>query len=194
VTGSIRLIALLGLLQSQAACAATPADLGPTEYLDETSAATITVVRHPIVFARERRDRAANARDYVTVAAAAVNRSGKITYVLIVYVWSTVDIRGAPRAAAVDALVLAADDRRIRFTLAGTRAQDQGISVPVHAPPGQNALPNVYATDLPTLRFIAAAGHVAVQVGADDTAPAYELWDDQRISLASFVKFMNGDM
>jgi hypothetical protein len=44
------------------------------------------------------------------------------------------------------------------------------------------------------LRFIAAAGHVALQLGADDTAPTYELWDDERPALASFVKFMNGDM
>ena len=116
MTRSIRTLILLGLLQALAACAATPVDNRPTEYLDEKSAATVTVVRHPLVLARERRELAANTRDYVTVAAAAVNRSGKITYVLIVYVWSTVDVRGAARAAAPDTLVLAADDRRIRFT------------------------------------------------------------------------------
>jgi hypothetical protein len=194
VTRSIRPLILLVLLQALAACAATPANNGPTEYLDEKSAATVTVVRQPIVFARERRDLAANTRDYVTVAAAAVNRSGKITYVLIVYVWSTVDVRGAPRHTAADTLVLAADDRRLRFDLAGTRAADQGIAVPVHAPPGQDAPPNVYATDLATLRFIAAAGRVALRLGADDTAPTYELWDDERPALAAFVKFMNGDV
>ena len=110
------------------------------------------------------------------------------------YVWSTVDVRGAARAAAPDTLVLAADDRRIRFTLAGTRAADQGIAVPVHAPPGQDAEPAVYATDLATLRFIAMAGRVALQLGADDTAPTYDLWDDERPALAAFVKFMNGDI
>ena len=194
MTRSIRTLILLGLLQALAACAATPVDNRPTEYLDEKSAATVTVVRHPLVLARERRELAANTRDYVTVAAAAVNRSGKITYVLIVYVWSTVDVRGAARAAAPDTLVLAADDRRIRFTLAGTRAADQGIAVPVHAPPGQDAEPAVYATDLATLRFIAMAGRVALQLGADDTAPTYDLWDDERPALAAFVKFMNGDI
>lgn len=195
MTRSIRLLALLLLLflQSLAVCAATPAKNAPTEYLDETTAATVTVVRRPVVFARERRDLAANARDYVTVAAAAVNRSGKITFVLIVYVWSTVDVRGAPRTAAVDTLVLAADDRRIRLDLAGSSAADQGIALPVHAPPGQNAAPNVYRTDLATMRSIALARQVALQLGTDDTAAAYELWDDQRTALASFVNFMNGD-
>jgi len=183
----------MALLQSLAACAATPVELGPTEYLDEKTAATVTTVRRPLVFARERRERAANTRDYVTLAAAAVNRSGKITYVLIAYIWSTVDMRGAPRADTAETLVVAADDRRIRFSLDGTRAQDQGIALPVHAPPNQNSVPNVYRTDLATLRFISAARRVAIQVGADDTAPVYEVWDDARDALASFVKFMNGE-
>jgi hypothetical protein len=193
VTCPVRLIALLGLLQTLGACAATPAENGPTEYLDEKTAATVTTVRKPIVFARERRDRAANARDYVTLAAAAVNRSGKITYVLIAYLWSTVDIRGAPRADTAETIVVAADDRRIRLSLEGTRAADQGIALPVHAPPGQIAVPNVYRTDLATLRFIAAARHVAIQAGVDDTAPVYELWDDERDALVAFVKFMYGE-
>ena len=191
---SIRLFAVFAILQSLAACAATPVETAPKEYLDEKTAATVTVVRQPIVFARERRDRAANTRDYVTLAAAAVNRSGKISEVLIVYYWSTVDLRGAPRAATFDTLVLAADDRRIPFTLASTRSADLGIGFPVHAPPDQNAVPNIYATDLATLRSIAVARHIAVQAGADDTAPVYELWDDQRPALDGFVKFMNGEI
>src|SRR5205814_7801600 len=36
---------------------------------------------------------AANVRDYVTLAAAAVDRNGKVSYVLIGYFWSTVDPR-----------------------------------------------------------------------------------------------------
>jgi hypothetical protein len=113
--------------------------------------------------------------------------------VLIAYVWSTVDIRGAARADTAETLVVAADDRRIRFNLEGARAQDQGIALPVHAPPHQNSVPNVYRTDLATLRSIAAARRVAIQVGTDDAAPVYELWDDERDALASFVKFMNGE-
>ena len=98
---------------------------------------------------------------------------------------------GASRSNTVDTLLVAADDRRMRFSLAGTRAADQGIALPVHAPPGQHALPNVYRTDLATLRYLAAARRIAIQTGADDTAPVYELWDDQQDALSSFVKFMN---
>jgi hypothetical protein len=194
VTRALRLIILFGLLHTLAACAAAaPAKDGPLEYLDEKTAATVTAVRQPIVFARERRELAVHMRDYVTLAAAAVNRSGKISYVLIAYFWSTLDVRGAPHSVAADAIVIAADDRRLQFSLSGTGAAAQGIALPVHAPPGHNAMPNVYRTDLATLRFIAAARRVAIQAGTDDTAPVYEIWDDERGALDSFVKFMNGE-
>src|SRR5205085_7065875 len=69
-------------------------DLGekqPREYLDEDTAATVTVVGEPLVFAYAIPALAANQRDYVTLAAAAVNRNGKVSYVLIAYFWSTID-------------------------------------------------------------------------------------------------------
>ncbi|MGB8326323.1 MAG: hypothetical protein WCE48_01960 [Steroidobacteraceae bacterium] len=193
MTRTLRLIALLGLLQSIAGCAAARSEGGPIEYVDERTAATITSVRQPLVFARERRERAANTRDYVTLAAAAVNRSGKISYVLIAYVWSTVDLRGEPRADVAESLVLAADDRRIRLSFAGSSAADQGIAQPVHAPPKQNSPPNVYRTDLETLRFISAARRLTLQIGTDGNGPAYELWTDARGALAEFVRFMAGE-
>lgn len=56
-------------------CSVAPARSGPAEYLDENTGATITTVDQPLVFAVERNDVAANLRDYVTLAAAAVNRS-----------------------------------------------------------------------------------------------------------------------
>ena len=176
-----------------AACASAPAKTQPVEYLDEKTAATVTAVERPIVFARDRRDLAANVRDYVTLAAAAVNRSGKISYVLIAYFWSTVDTRGAPQIVTADTIVLAVDDRRIRLTLGGTRAAEQGIALPVHAPPHEGAVPNVYRTDLATLRYLALGHNLALQAGADDGAPVYQLWDDERGALAAFVKFMNGE-
>ena len=72
----------------------------PTEYLDETTGATVTVVDRPLVFARERNERAANLRDYVTLSAASVNRGGKVEYVLVAYLWSTLDPRFAPTVGA----------------------------------------------------------------------------------------------
>lgn len=166
----------------------------PQEYLDPETAATITVVGQPLVFAYARRELAANARDYATMAGAAVNRSGKISYVLIVYFWSTVDPRlreGGPPDA--EPLVVRADDRRIELKLRGHSAHEAGIGTPVHAPPGEEVPPNVYGCDLATLRSLAEARHLSLQVETQGITLEYELWEDRRASLRAFIRHMNGE-
>ena len=185
------LLALIGALLQPLAVAVARDVAPPTEYLDEQTGATVTVVDKPMVFARERSERAANLRDYVNVTAAAVNRGGKIEYVLIAYVWSTLDPRYAP-AIGASSLLLQADDRRFVLNANGKLPADLGIAQTVHAPPGHESAPLVFPVDLPTLRFIAVARSLAVQAVADEEAIDYELWDDQRRSLGRFVEFLNG--
>ena len=166
----------------------------PQEYLDEETAATITVVAQPLVFAYARRELAANARDYATVAAAAVNRGGNVTYVLVIYFWSTVDPRLRTDASpAAEPVVLRADDRRIALALRSHTAHDAGIGRPVHAPPGEPVVPNVYAVDLATLRFIAEARRLVLEADSASTTLAYDLWEDRRADLRAFVRHMNGE-
>ena len=187
-----RVLALLGALSLSMTGTAARETAPPSEYLDEQTGATVTVVDKPLVFARERTERAANLRDYVNLTAASVNRGGKIQYVLIAYVWSTLDARYDP-VVATDTLILVADDRRIRLNANGKTPQDLGIAQPVRAPAGQELKPAVFPTDLDTLRYIAAARTLAVQTGAEGESFDYELWEDQRASLARFVAFLNGE-
>lgn len=165
----------------------------PREYLDDQTAATITVVGEPLVFALPRPELAANARDYATLAAAAVNRAGKISYVLIAYFWSTVDarLRTDPLPAA-EPLALQADDRRLALTLQSHSPRDAGIGERVHAPPGSAAEPNVYATDLATLRFVAAARRLSILAESNGAPLTYDLWQDRRPELRAFVRHMSG--
>jgi hypothetical protein len=189
-----RALAVLGALLALAACSSAPVRERPTEYLDEHTAATVTIVDKPMVFARERPELAANVRDYVTLSAASVNRSGKMTYVLVAYFWSTLDSFGAPSAAEIsDQLVLAADDRRIRLSTQGHSAKEAGIANPVHAPPQHDGPPTVYGTDLDTLRFLAAAHNLTATRGVDANAQTFEIWDDARASLGAFLRFINGE-
>jgi hypothetical protein len=193
VTGTNRILAPLLLASTFCGLAGAANGHDPIEYLDEQTAATVTAVYQPLVFARERRDVAANLRDYVTLVAASVNRSGNISYVLIAYFWSTVDARVGGDAPVVDPIVLAADDRRIELKRSGTRAEEQGIALPIHAPPNHKTEPVVYRTDLATLRFLGATRRLELRTGTDELAPVYEIWDDERDELASFVAFMNGE-
>ena len=162
------------------------------EYLDEQTGATISAVDRPSVFSRDRSERAANQRDYVTLAAATVNRGGVREYVLIAYVWSTLDPRYEPANVDPESLVLVADDRRIRLTANGKSSADLGIARGIDAPSGRGAKPLAFPTDLATMRFIAAARSLEVQAKADDTVVTYILWDDQRKSLDRFVHFLEG--
>lgn len=187
------LAALAALLLAPAPRSVCAADLEPQEYLDESTAATVTVVAQPLVFAYPRTELAANARDYITLAAAAVNRNGKVSFVAIGYFWSTVDPRmRTDPLPAPETLILQADDRRIELHLKGQSARDAGIGVAVHAPAGTAASPQVYAMDLATLRFIAAARELTVFARSNGTLLSYSLWDDRRAALRAFVAHLGG--
>jgi hypothetical protein len=175
-------------------CASVGAGVDPPrEYLDESTAATVTVANAPLVFARERTELAANARDYVTLATAAVDRTGKIGYVLVCYRWSTVDARlDQEPPSDWDTIVLQADDRRITFSSPSRSARDAGIGTPVHPPPGPTQSQSVYRTDLATLRFIAAARHLRLELGTGDRAAVYDVWSDGRAALGAFVDVLSG--
>ncbi|MBV8909957.1 MAG: hypothetical protein JOZ89_04270 [Gammaproteobacteria bacterium] len=164
----------------------------PQEYLDEDTGATITIVGEPLTFAAARPDLAANLRDYVTLAAAAVDLNRKVRYVLIAYFWSTVDprVRRAPPRAP-DSLVLQADDRRIELTLRDSH--EAGIGAPVQVPAGTDATPSAYGTDLATLRFIAEARRLTLVSDSEEVPLGYELWEDRRATLRAFVRHMNGE-
>ena len=173
--------------------AAQAADLQPREYLDPETAATVTVVGEPLIFANPRTEVAANARDYVTLAAAAVDRNGKVSYVLVAYFWSTVDprVRGYPMPDP-EPLVVQADDRRIELKLKGHSPYDSGISVPVHPPPGPPVTPNVYSADLGVLRSIAESRQLSLVTETAITSIPYGLWEDHRAALRAFVQRLSG--
>jgi hypothetical protein len=183
-----------------AGCAASPfetdepaaRDEQAREYLDEATGATISAVDRPLVFARDRSERAANQRDYVTLVAATVNRGGARTYVLIAYIWSTLDPRYEPAHIDPESLVIVGDDRRIRLNANGKSSADLGVARGIDAPQGRAAKPLAFPIDPDTLRFIAAARTLEVQAKADDAVVSYILWDDQRHALDKFVRFLDG--
>src|SRR5258706_13862443 len=71
---------LAGALVLIAGCTSAPAIPQPHEYLDEQTGATVTAVDAPLVFARERSERAPNPRDYLSVVASSDNRRGEFVH------------------------------------------------------------------------------------------------------------------
>jgi hypothetical protein len=160
----------------------------PLEYLDEQTGATISAVGEPLVFAPERSSQVP-AGDYITLAAAAVDRSGDFTYFLIKYCWSA-GVSGPSAGALCGAapLVVQADDRRIELPLHEGSARDAGIGVPIHPPPFGKGTPYIYSTDLPTIRLISESHHVSLRIGSDDAPLRYVLFEDRLSSLREFVR------
>jgi hypothetical protein len=177
-------VVLLALAAAMGACTSASRTRGPTEFLDEKTAATVSVAAKPLVFAHERTELAAHARDYVTLVGASVNRSGTVDYFMFAYFWSTVDRRDAKVESPPDGeFTIAADDRRILPHLVGHSTQDAGVGSAVRAPPGHRWSLNVYKTDLATLRYLAESRHLAAITGPAQEPITYDLWEDQRPAL-----------
>ena len=192
-------VALL-MINAVGGCIATAEMDAPTEYLDNETAATVLVAARPLVFARDRPELAVHMRDYVTMAAAAVDRSGNTDYVLITYFWTTLDAHGREGESSLlegadpktHELIIVADDRRITLKSAAVSARDMGIGEAIHSPPSRAAVQVLYRVDLATLRFVAAAHHLALLQDANDPTLGFQLWSDRRPALNELVRSLSG--
>lgn len=187
----VRRIVTCAAVLALSACVAD--SLKPREYLDEKTAATVTVVAKPLVFAHERPELAAHSREYVTLAATALNKGGAIDFYLFAYFWSTLDRRNAPSGAPVgDEITIMADDRQLRPQLEGHSLQEAGVGTAVAAPPGNQWALHVYRSDLPTLHFLSEARQIRVITRSPDGPVTYEVWKDERESLKALVRRLEG--
>lgn len=189
------------LASGLAGCAGAPASAPESpQYLDPVTAAMVTSVSSPMVFARAHQDVSANSRQYLTLAAVSVNRSGRYEYLLLVYLWSTVDPRlGSDRHPGQN-LVWLADDRVIRMVRDGRSMQEAGVSRPLYAPEhwgkrahGASGLahgpsaPRIYRTDRETLLFLSSARRLRLVLEGDDDARPFDVWTDGRRALGALA-------
>jgi hypothetical protein len=164
------------------------ADDSVRQYVDETTAASITVAIEPLIFARERTDLAANSRDYVTLTAIEVNVTGKRSYFWSAYVWSTIDRRDRQQVVAPgDELVLVADGRPIQLRSDGKTLRDHGIGESPTRAPTRTADPALFAADLESMGYAARASELHIELIHAGTNDAFALWKDGRDALRAFA-------
>ncbi len=199
--------ALLVGIWSLQACSDVRGRDEPRAYLDQSTGVTVKTVGRPLVFARARPNFAVHMRDYITLAAASVDRAGKLSSILIAYYWTTFDPHGQDGDSAVNSrtgsghpagedmrpeeLILVADDRLIRLVKLERSAHEAGIDERAHAPPVGSGPPTVYGIDLPTLRYIAAARNLSAQTRTGDTVLDFEMWEDGRPALAQWLQHLS---
>lgn len=185
--GHLRATAFASIALALGACAARPPD-GPREYLDEISAATVTVAPGSLVFARERPELAVHARDYITVVPLDVNRAGSHALYFYVYLWSTIDKRGIEhRDTAIGGIHLLADGRRIPLVPTQATARELGLAQPPVRAPSDSAELLIVPTDRETLEFVSRAidlGAVLRRDGGDDR---YHLWSGRGDSIVALL-------
>ena len=183
--------------------AAASEENAPREYLDDETGATVKFVGAPLVFARHRAGQGWSTteqqnyltlapRDYVTLSAAAVDRSGRYTYALIGYFWF-VGARESSENACIgrEHLIQELMDRRIELAPFDGSAHDAGISQPIHRPSLARAKPAVYPIDLATLGLIAESAHPVLYCVAETAPLKYKLLEDRLSALRELVRQLN---
>lgn len=179
-------LALCGLLAQLSGCAATEPVAAVRDYLDEQTAATVTVAGSGLVFARSRTEYAINARDYVTVVPVDVNRTGAHQLYFYCYVWSTIDKPNASEPA--DQFQLVADGRQIPLAPASATPRALGLGEQPVEPPALNARVVVAATTREVLQFLMKAKDLAVVGTRNGLTERYDLWSDQRAGIEAFLE------
>jgi hypothetical protein len=180
----LRPAAVLAMALAAASCASGPGH----DVVARTGApadSTVTVAHGTLVFARERPELAAHARDYLTLAPVAVGGDGSQSLYFYGYVWSTIDKRGLPSSDDdVGQFELLADDRRIPLVPVQGTPSDLGLAVPPMRAPSASARLVVSATDRATLEYLASASTIrAVLVQPGGRSARYELWSGKPGSL-----------
>jgi hypothetical protein len=171
-----RLAAVVAVLLA-AGCATPESAGGGREYLDEVTAATITVGSPTLVFARERPELAVHARDYLTLVPVDVNRAGTHSQYFYGYVWSTLDKRGqAEEATDARSFDLVVDGRRIALTPVAGQLRDLGLGEPPLPSPARSAQVLVAPTSREVQAFVAGARELRVVATHDGGAERFELW------------------
>jgi hypothetical protein len=149
---------------------------GPREYLDERTAATITVAGEAMVFAYDRPELGVNARDYVTLTAVDVNSSGRHALHLAGYAWSTLDKRGVPEGDSRYEIV--ADDRTLPLQAMPEGFRSIGLNEPPIPVPSRTALPLTTPVTRDDLKFLRDTSDVRVLRTRSGVMERFKLWRD----------------
>jgi hypothetical protein len=162
------------------------------EYLDEQTAASVTAAAQPLVFARERSDLAANARDYVSLVPIEVNRSGQRHYYWFGYLWSTIDRRtnGEALLTEGDQFVLLADGRPIRLQAAAGSLREAGVAEAPVSRPGREAVAVLFQADPALVNFTGHATDLSLVLIRSGLNQDYFLWRDEREAVKRFASYL----
>jgi hypothetical protein len=175
----MRTIVLLAAL-AFAGCASTPS-VAPREYLDEQTAATITVVADPWIFTRKN---APPQLDFFNLYAIDVNRMGDHKkYFAVVHYWPGPDLAGS----SAPTLVLNAGSQEMKLTAAIEDARQLGVAQALDKSAPSSAKTWFYPVDKERLQAIAQSRQLAAMLATEKIEATYVVWRDGSSELSEFA-------
>jgi hypothetical protein len=175
----MRNIAAVAVLLVIAGCASTKS-VTPREYLDEQTAATITVVADPWIFTRKN---APPQLDFFNLYAIDVNRMGDHKkYFVVVHYWPGIEMNGpAPT------LVLNGGNQELKLQATLDDARRLGIAQPLDKAAPSSAKSWFYPVDKASLQAIARTRQLAAALITEKTNADYAVWRDGSSELSEFA-------
>jgi hypothetical protein len=181
---SALLLAFVALLTG----CSTAKPLTPREFLDEQTAATITVVAEPMILvgetsSPERRD-LERAGDYLEIYGIDVNRMGSHRQYFAVLSWFPLS-QGA--GTAPTALTLQLGQETLELLPANEEPRTLGISAPLAPSFSKTSVWWYFPTDAATLKKVASSPELRATVATPERHLAYVVFDDGRAELAELT-------
>src|SRR5690606_20508879 len=162
------------------ACA-TERVITPREYLDETTATTITIVADPWIF--NRKD-APPQLDFVHLYAIDVNRMGEHRqYLVVVKYWPAADLPGKARPA----LAVQLPEREITLDPVEEDGRALGIGEPIDKSAPRSAQSWFYPLEKKHLEAIGRARELSVALVVGDARASYVVWRDGSAEMSEFA-------
>jgi hypothetical protein len=175
----MRTFAVLASFLVLAGCA-TSKSVAPREYLDEQTAATITVVADPWIFTRKN---APPQLDFFNLYAIDVNRMGDHKkYFVVVHYWPGADMTGAPPT-----LVLNGGSQELKLQAIGEDARKLGIAQPLDKSAPSSSKSWFYPVDKASLQSIAQSRQLAAALVTEKATADYAVWRDGSSELSEFA-------
>jgi hypothetical protein len=141
------------------------------------------------VFARNRTDVAAYARDYATLVAVEVDHSGSAEHYLLLLRWSTVDARMSPPPdPSAGQLEILGGGRVVRLAALAELPVNLDNRRDLHLPPLGATVSHAYRVDGDVLRFLAHTADVTLELPQERVSEPFTLWEDGRPALLEFLR------
>jgi hypothetical protein len=164
---------------------ATTKPLTPREYLDEQTAATITVVADPVVFVHDREIASARGRDFLSLYGIDVNRMGEHRQYIAVLQWAPPEEVSA--AAAIPALELRINEEPMVLQPTKASPRELGIAQPLAESYSYNATWWYFPVDKSVLRTLAEARDIGAAMVLPQRRIQYVMMNDGRAQLGELT-------